>query len=60
MPGARADVDRTIAELRRHGSVKWAVGPGVIGAAVAESDLGVPPAVRRAFGRVAATGSIGY
>ena len=56
----RAHVDDTIAALERRGSVKWTLHPGTIGAAVAESDLGVAPAVRRAFGRVAASGAIGY
>lgn len=53
-------VDETIAVLESRGSIKWTLHPGTIGAAVAESDLGVAPALRRAFGRVAATGQIGY
>lgn len=58
--GPRASVDDTIAALEQRGSIKWALHPGTIGAAVAESDLGVAPAVRRAFERVAAVGTIGY
>lgn len=61
-PGPSAgspDVEVLIADLERRGSIKWTLHPGTIGAAVAESDLGIAPAVRRAFA-AAAAGTVGY
>ena len=39
------------AELRRRGSMKWDVAPDVIGAWVAEMDLGTAPSVTTALER---------
>lgn len=51
----------TPAELRRRGSLKWTYYPGdVIGAWVAEMDLGVAPTVAAALHRAVADGSLGY
>ncbi|WP_244963251.1 MalY/PatB family protein [Actinomyces trachealis] len=50
----------TAEELRRRGSLKWTVEPGVIGAWVAEMDLGTAPVVTEALQQAVTDGTLGY
>ena len=59
--GLEASWDALTAEgLRRRGSLKWALEPGVIGAWVAEMDLGTAPAVTAALERAVRDSAFGY
>lgn len=50
----------TIDELHARGGMKWSANPGMIGAWVAESDLGTAPAVTRALRAAVDRGELGY
>ncbi|WP_243856615.1 MULTISPECIES: MalY/PatB family protein [Actinomyces] len=50
----------TAEELRRRGSLKWTVEPGVIGAWVAEMDLGTAPAVTAVLEHAVRDSAFGY
>ncbi len=70
MPDPDAPLDRaalfaawdatTVEQLHAHGSMKWSLFPGTIGAWVAESDLGTAPAVTRALHAAVEAGVLGY
>lgn len=50
----------TVEELHARGGMKWSANPGMIGAWVAESDLGTAPAVTRALRAAVDRGELGY
>jgi cystathionine beta-lyase len=50
----------TADELHARGGMKWSANPGMIGAWVAESDLGTAPAVTEALHAAVARGDFGY
>lgn len=50
----------TVEELHARGGMKWSANPGMIGAWVAESDLGTAPAVTRALRAAVDRGEFGY
>lgn len=50
----------TLDELHARGGMKWAPNPGMIGAWVAESDLGTAPAVTAALHAAVDRGEFGY
>lgn len=50
----------TVDELHARGGMKWSANPGMIGAWVAESDLGTAPAVTRALRAAVERGEFGY
>lgn len=50
----------TVDELHARGGMKWSANPGMIGAWVAESDLGTAPAVTRALRAAVDRGEFGY
>ena len=50
----------TVDELHARGGMKWAANPGMIGAWVAESDMGTAPAVTAALRAAVDDGEFGY
>lgn len=50
----------TVDELHARGGMKWAANPGMIGAWVAESDMGTAPAVAAALRAAVDKGEFGY